>query len=150
MLKQTLREGALLSEVREWRFNLATAYHFSQDSILAGWAVGGGYRWQDEVGVGFANAILSNDPRLPVGLDEIAVADVTQPLFGPSEENMDLWIRHSRKILDDKVDWRIQLNVRNVLDNDDLIITSMDGDGLPSRIRIMNPMNFRLTSTFNF
>ena len=63
---------------------------------------------------------------------------------------MDLWIRHSRKILDDKVDWRIQLNVRNVLDNDDLIVTAMDGDGLPSRIRIMNPMNFRLTSTFNF
>ena len=150
LLKQTLREGALLSEVREWRFNLATAYHFSQDSILAGWAVGGGYRWQDDVGVGFANAILSDDPRMPVGLDEIAVADVTQPLFGPSEENMDLWIRHSRKILDDKVDWRIQLNVRNVLDNDDLIVTAMDGDGLPSRIRIMNPMNFRLTSTFNF
>jgi hypothetical protein len=150
LLQQTLREGALLDEVREWRFNLATSYRFSQDSALKGWAVGGGYRWQDEVGVGFRNGILTGDPRLPVGLDEIAVADVTQPLFGPSESNADLWVRHSRKIFDDKVDWRIQLNIRNVLNNDDLIITSMSGDGQPSRIRIMNPINYRLTSTFKF
>jgi hypothetical protein len=150
LLQQTLREGALLDEVREWRFNLATSYRFSQDSALKGWAVGGGYRWQDEVGVGFRNGILTGDPRLPVGLDEIAVADVTQPLFGPSESNADLWVRHSRKIFDDKVDWRIQLNIRNVLNNDDLIITSMSGDGQPSRIRVMNPINYRLTSTFKF
>ncbi len=150
LLQQTLREGALLDEVREWRFNIATSYRFADDSALRGWAVGGGYRWQDEVGVGFRNGILEDDPRLPEGLDEIAVSDVTQPLFGPSESNLDLWVRHSRKILNDTVDWRIQLNVRNVLNNDDLIITSMSGDGLPSSIRIMNPINYRLTSTFSF
>jgi len=150
LLQQTLREGALLDEVREWRFNLATSYRFNDDSALKGWAVGGGYRWQDDVGVGFRNAILADDPRLPVGLDEIAVADVTQPLFGPSESNLDLWVRHSRKIFNDNVDWRIQLNVRNALNNDDLIITSKSGDDVPSSIRIMNPINFRLTSTFNF
>ena len=150
VLQQTLREGALLDEVREWRFNIITRYRFSQDSMLRGWAVGGSYRWQDDVGVGFRNGILAADPRLPEGLDELAVADVTQPLFGPTEENVDLWVSHTRKILDDRVDWRIQLNIRNALDNDDLIITAMSGDGLPSRIRIMNPINFRLTSTFSF
>jgi hypothetical protein len=150
LLQQTLREGALLDEVREWRFNLATSYRFDDDSALKGWAVGGGYRWQDEVGVGFRNGILTGDPRLPVGLDEIAVSDVTQPLFGPSEQNLDLWVRHSRKILNDTVDWRIQLNIRNALNNDDLIITRKSGDDIPASIRIMNPINFRLTSTFNF
>ncbi|MDE0768527.1 MAG: hypothetical protein OSB19_09055 [Opitutaceae bacterium] len=150
LLKNTLREGALLDEVREWRFNIATSYRFDDDSALKGWAVGGGYRWQDEVGVGFRNGILTADPRLPEGLDEIAVSDVTQPLFGPTESNLDLWVRHSRKIMNDKVDWRIQLNVRNALNNDDLIITQKSGDDVPSRIRIMNPINFRLTSTFNF
>jgi hypothetical protein len=118
--------------------------------MLKGWAVGGAYRWQDEVGVGFRNGILTGDDRLPVGLDEIAVADVTQPLYGPTEQNIDLWISHERKIFDDKVDWRIQLNIRNALNNDDLIITRMSGDGLPSNIRIMNPINYRLTSTFSF
>ena len=150
LLRQTLRDGALLDEVREWRFNVATSYRFDDDSALKGWAVGGGFRWQDEVGVGFLNGILTGDPRLPVGLDEIAVADVTQSLYGPTEENLDLWVRHSRKILNDTVDWRIQLNIRNALNNDDLIITRKSGDDLPSAIRIMNPINFRLTSTFNF
>lgn len=148
LLVQTLRDGALLDEVREWRFNIATNYRFDEDSALKGWAVGGAFRWQDEVGVGFRNGIVSG---LGIeGLDQIAVADVTQPLFGPSEENLDLWINHTRKIFDDKVDWRIQLNIRNALDNDDLIITQKSGDDVPSRIRIMNPINFRLTSTFSF
>jgi hypothetical protein len=150
LLQQTLREGALLDEVREWRANIATNYRFDDDGALKGWAVGGAYRWQDEVGVGFRNAILTDDPRLPVGLDEIAVSDVTQPLFGPTEENLDLWVSYNRKIFDGKVDWRIQLNIRNALDNDDLIITSKSGDDVPSSIRIMNPINFRLTSTFAF
>ncbi len=70
------------------------------------------------LGVGFRNGFLTDDPRLPVGLDEIAVADVTQPLYGPSEANLDLWTRHTRMIMDDKVEWRLQLNVRNVLNNE--------------------------------
>ena len=102
------------------------------------------------MGVGFRNGFLTDDPRLPVGLDEIAVADVTQPLYGPSEANLDLWTRHTRMIMDDKVEWRLQLNVRNVLNNDDLIITRKSGDDVPASIRIMNPINFRLTSTFSF
>ncbi|MBC9867175.1 MAG: hypothetical protein F7O42_04725 [Opitutae bacterium] len=151
LLRQTLREGALLDEVREWRYNFATSYRFDDDSRLKGWAVGGAYRWQDEVGVGFRDGILSpSDADLPVGLDSIAVADVTQPLFGPSETNVDFWIKHTREIFDGKVNWRIQLNIRNALNNDDLIITRKSGDDVPSQIRIMNPTNFRLTSTFTF
>jgi hypothetical protein len=151
LLRETLREGALLDEVREWRFNLVTNYRFDDASALRGWAVGGAYRWQDEVGVGFRNGILSpTDADLPKGLDSIAVADVTQSLYGPTESNVDVWVNHRRKIFDDKVEWKIQLNIRNALSNDDLIITRMSGDGLPSRIRIMNPINFRLTSTFSF
>ena len=83
-------------------------------------------------------------------MDDVGVADVNQPLFGPSEQNLDIWFAHKRKIMNDNVDWKIQLNIRNALDNDDLIVTSMDADGLPTRVRIMNPMNFRLTSSFDF
>ena len=150
LLTQTTREGALLDEVREWRFNLMANYRFDDDSALKGWAVGGAYRWQDEVGVGFRNSTATGAELGVDGLDEIGVVDVTQPLYGPSEENLDLWFNYSRKIFDDKVDWKIQLNIRNVLDNDDLIITQKSADDVPSRIRIMNPINFRLSSTFSF
>ncbi|MGY8719794.1 MAG: hypothetical protein ACKVI3_18670, partial [Verrucomicrobiia bacterium] len=64
--------------------------------------------------------------------------------------NADVWFAYGRKIMKDKVGWKIQLNVRNVLNNDDLIITGADFDGLPTRIRIVNPINYRLTTTFDF
>lgn len=150
LLAQTTKEGALLDEIREWRFNLATNYRFDNDGALKGYAVGAAYRWQDEVAVGFRDREATGSEFGVAGIDEIGIVDVTQPLFGPTESNLDLWINYSRKIFDGKVDWKLQLNIRNALNNDDLIITSKDADDVPARIRIMNPINFRLTSTFSF
>lgn len=150
LLRQISQEGRSSNEVREWRFNLVTNYRFAEDSKLKGWSVGGAYRWQDEVGIGYRNGTASEADLGVVGVGELGISDVTQPILGPSEQNMDLWFAHSRKILNDSVDWKIQLNIRNVLDNDDLIYTRVNPDGLPTRVRLVNPMNFRLTSTFKF
>lgn len=139
-------EGRISPEIREWRYNIVTNYRFDDDSRFKGWSVGGAWRWQDEVAIGYRNGQVNANQKYGVtGLEDVNVVDVTQPIFGPSEQNLDLWFAHRRMILNDSVDWKIQLNIRNVLDNDDLIFTSMDSDGVPTRVRIMNPMNFRLT-----
>jgi len=150
LIPRITAEGALSHEVREWRANFITNYMFSDDSRLKGFSVGGAYRWQDEVAVGFLNGITTGASQGVAGLDTIAITDVTQPIFGPAETNADLWFAYGKKIMDDKVKWKLQLNIRNVLSNDDLIITQVDGDGLPTRVRIVNPMNFYLTTTFDF
>ncbi|MBK1878813.1 TonB-dependent receptor [Pelagicoccus mobilis] len=150
LLEQVTQDGALSHEIREWRYNISTNYRFSREGKMKGWSVGGAWRWQDEVAVGFRNGFIDASQYGATGLDDVPVVDVTQPIYAPSTENLDLWFAYKRKIFDDKVDWRIQLNVRNVLDNDDLIVTAVDPDGLPTRVRIMNPMNFMLTSTFDF
>ena len=150
LIPQITAEGALSHEVREWRANVITNYKFDNDSRLKGWSVGGAYRWQDEVAVGFLNGITTGAAEGVAGLDTIAITDVNQPVFGPPETNVDLWFAYSRKILSDKVGWKMQLNIRNVLNNDDLIITNVDGSGLPTRVRIMNPTNYMLTTTFDF
>jgi outer membrane receptor protein involved in Fe transport len=150
LLRQISAEGKPSHEIREWRYNLITNYRFDEDSALKGWSVGGAYRWQDQVGVGFENGFISGADYGAEGMEDVGVADVNKPLFGPSEQNLDIWFAHKRKIMNDSVDWKIQLNIRNALGNDDLIVTAMDADGLPTRVRIMNPMNFRLTSTFKF
>ena len=150
LLRETQQEGASSNEVREWRFNLITNYRFAEDSKLKGWSVGGAYRWQDDVGIGYRNGFATEAELGVVGVGELGISDVTQPIFGPTEQNVDLWFAHSRKILNDSIDWKIQLNIRNVLDNDDLIYTAVNPDGLPTRVRLVNPMNFRLTSTFKF
>ncbi|QXD25149.1 hypothetical protein F7C95_04410 [Opitutia bacterium ISCC 51] len=148
LLREISQDGRGSHEIREWRYNFVSNYNFDLDGPLAGWSVGGAYRWQDDVAIGYEDGFFS-DTGIQ-GIDGVAVSDVTKPIFGPSEDNLDLWVTHKRKIFDDKVDWRIQLNIRNVLDDDDLIFTSVDGDGTPTRVRIVNPMNFRITSTFSF
>ncbi len=151
LIPQIESEGRISPEIREWRYNIVTNYRFDDDSALKGWSVGGAYRWQDEVAIGYENGTVDAGAKYGVdGLADVNVVDVTAPIYGPSEENLDIWFAHRRMILNDKVDWKIQLNIRNVLDNDDLIYTSVDSDGIPTRVRIMNPMNFRLTSTFRF
>lgn len=148
LLRQISQDGRGSHEIREWRYNIITNYRFDDDSALKGWAVGGAFRWEDEVAIGYEDGFFEDTGV--VGIDSVAVSDVTKPIFGPSEKNLDMWVTHQRKIFDDKVDWRIQLNIRNVLDDDDLIFTAVDSDGTPTRVRIVNPMNFRLTSTFSF
>lgn len=150
LIPEISAEGARSHEIREWRANFITNYKFSDSSPFKGWSIGGAYRWQDEVAVGFLNGTTTGADYGVVGLDEVAIVDVNQPVFGPAETNVDAWLAYRRKILDDKIGWKIQLNVRNVLNNDDTIITRVDGDGLPTRVRIMNPTNYLLTTTFEF
>jgi hypothetical protein len=151
LIPQIESEGRISPEIRKWRYNIITNYRFDDDSALKGWSIGGAYRWQDEVAIGYRNGTVDAGAKYGVaGLADVNVVDVTSPIFGPSEENLDIWLAHRRMILNDSVDWKIQLNIRNALDNDDLIYTSVDSDGVPTRVRIMNPMNFRLTSTFRF
>ena len=151
LIPQIAAEGQPSHEIREWRANFITNYKFDDDSKLKGWSVGGAFRWQDEVAVGFLDGTVDGQTEYGVdGLGSFSVADFSQPVYGPAESNLDVWFAYGRKILNDKVGWKIQLNVRNVLDNDDLIITRVDFDGLPTRVRILNPINYRLTTTFDF
>lgn len=150
LIPQISAEGQPSHEIREWRANFVTNYRFSDDSKLKGWSVGGAIRWQDDVAVGYGSKIVDGQSEGIDGLGEIEVGDFDNPYYGPQETNMDVWFAYARRIMNDKVRMKIQLNVRNVLDNDDLIITQVNFDGLPTRVRIVNPINYYLTTTFDF
>ena len=151
LIPQIAAEGQPSHEIREWRANVITNYKFDDGSRLKGWSVGGALRWQDQVAVGFLDGTVNGATEYGItGLGDFNVADFNSPIFGPAETNADVWFAYGKNIMKDKVKWKIQLNVRNVLNNDDLIITQVDFDGLPTRVRIVNPMNFRLTTTFDF
>jgi hypothetical protein len=142
-------------EVREWRTNLITTYDFSEDSALKGFSVGGGIRYQSAPIIGFLNETRPNGGR---------VADVDSPIEGPSETNYDLWIGYQRMIFDDKVNWKLQLNIRNAFTGDELIPIYGQANNNYSKVpqfsehAATNYMNFRiapprlveLRSTFEF
>ncbi|HEY0945501.1 MAG TPA: hypothetical protein VGD81_09540, partial [Opitutaceae bacterium] len=143
-----LSVGQQMPELREWRVNFVTNYTFSRDTWLKGWGVGGAVRWQDEIAIGYP---VIDDPVL--GL----VTDIQHPFMGPDQTNYDAWLSYQRKIYHGKVNWKIQLNVRNLLNENLLIPVKANpvtvGDLKTMEIaayRIGAERTWELTSTFSF
>ncbi len=134
-----LQEGTNNPEVRKWRYNLVTNYDFTEGK-LTGFNVGMGYRWQDDVVIGYR--IENNEDGVPAFV-------LDDPYRAPSEDAIDLWLGYSKQ-LSDKINWRIQLNVQNVGDNNRLIPITTQPDGTPAGYRIAPSQLWRLTNTFSF
>ena len=135
-----------VDQIREWRFNMFTNYRFESDSKLKGFTVGGGARWQDEAAIGHPQIFDSE-------LDGFK-PDITNPHFGPSEFNMDGFVRYNKPIMDDKVNMTLTLHVRNLLDDDDLIPVAANPNeasmGLVAVWRIPTERTYSLTAKFKF
>jgi hypothetical protein len=140
--KTLQQDGAVVSELRKWRWNAITNYSFARDSRLKGWNIGGAARWQDEVGIGF--------PIVHDAASGTDVIDVANPHMGPSDLKFDGWIGYRRPLFNNKITWRIQLNVRNLLNDDDLVPVLAQPDRSIAAWRIPAPRTFSLRSTFEF
>ena len=128
--------GQSAPEIRPWRFNLISNYSFN-DGPWAGLNVGGAVRWQDDVILGYN--LDSTQTKL----------DVTNPITGGAETNIDLWAGYQRK-LSEKFTWRIQVNLRNVGKDYDLIPVSVNPDGTMAVGRVSEGMTWQVTNTFSF
>ena len=143
-----LSVGERVQELREWRANVITNYAFDRETFLKGWAVGGAARWQDKVSIGYP---VINDPVL--GL----VTDIKHPFMGSDQIAYDGSISYQRKLFQNRINWKLQLNIRNLLDDNLLIPVKANpvavGD-LKSReiaaYRIGEARTWTLTSTFSF
>lgn len=134
-----LQEGAAASELRKWRYNVVTNYSFSE-GLFKGANVGASYRWQDEVVIGYP----------VVGTGAQATFDLSKPYYGPAEDSLDLWIGYERR-LTDRINWKIQLNVRNLFDDEDLVPISVQPDGQTwASVRIKPVQEWFVTNTFAF
>lgn len=147
--------GAQVSELRPWRVNVVANYRFAKDTFLKGFNVGAGYRWQDKQTIGYP--VVNPDAATTGYYNQTAsdlrnsdeYVDIANPFKGPSEESIDLWIGYERK-LTDRIDWRIQLNVRNAFGSKDLIPVTWNPDNTPGTYRIPEPTTWSLTNTFTF
>ena len=134
-----LQEGTASPEIREWRATLVTNYTFD-DGFLEGFNVGGSYRWQDEVVIGYP--VIETNEGFSYDLDS--------PYYGPSEDFIDLWVGY-RKEFDNGIEWRIQVNVRNAFEDDGLIPISVQPDGKTwAAVRIKPETTWFITNTFSF
>ena len=138
------RSGQKVSELREWRANFVGNYTFARDSRLRGWSLGSGLRWQDKVGIGYpiiASTIAGKVVNVP---------DLQRPYYGPAEFAVDGWVGYTQKIWQNRINWRLQLNVRNLLDDDTLIPAAAQPDGSIASWFAPQGRTFMLRSTFEF
>jgi hypothetical protein len=135
-----LQEGAAASELRKWRYNIVANYSFL-NGALKGTGVGASYRWQDKVVIGY--------PVTP-GANGQASFDLSKPYYGPAEDAIDLWANYERK-LTKKINWKIQLNIRNAFAKDGLIPISVQPDGQTwASVRVKPVQEWYVTNTFSF
>jgi hypothetical protein len=75
--------------------------------------------------------------------------DVDNPYKGATEFVTDAWVGYSARI-NDRLRWRIQLNVRNLFANDDLIPVTVQPDGSSAAYRIPEPRVWSISNTLEF
>jgi outer membrane receptor protein involved in Fe transport len=131
-----------MPEIRRWRFNFTNNYRFTEGR-LKGFNVGGAYRWQDRVAIGYRSVIANVN-----GINQETI-DLNDPFWGPNETAVDLWVGYTRRIAK-KYTWRVQLNVRNALGKDELVPINSQPDGGPAAFRISYGADWFLTNSIEF
>lgn len=137
------KQGQVSTEQREWRANLVTNYRF-REGRLRGFNLGGAYRWQSKVSIGYDYDYSEEvDLYLP---------NLDGPIWGPEEENIDLWVGYNRKIelFGNLLNWRIQLNIRNAFKGEALIPIGADPNGVLRQFRSPSPTTYYLTNTLSW
>jgi outer membrane receptor protein involved in Fe transport len=141
-------EGGPLQEIREWRVNLVTNYAFKgsnwRDTLLSGFSVGAGIRWEDAVAIGGALKEVA-------GADSpLAIPDQDALYYGPTETNVDGWITYDTS-LSNKMKLQLQLRVRNLTAGDgDFIPIKANPDGQIALWRFGAPRYFEFSARIRF
>lgn len=122
------------------KFNLRSNYDFAQEK-LKGFSVGGGARYFSKPIIGFTATGTLGGP-------------ITRTLFYGSEQFfVDANASYRRKlpqVFGRSIQWSLQLNVNNLLDNDSFIRSRQASDGTLVNYRWNAPREWILTSRFSF
>lgn len=135
------QDGHPAPEIREWRFNAITNYKFTEGRFK-GFGIGGALRYQSAVSTG---------APLVIRADGVAVSDPTRAFKGDSDTTVDSWISYRRKIFNDRYDWKIQLNVRNLFGDKDDVVIYTNPAGIDKLFRVAPDVRaWFVTNTISF
>jgi len=138
-------EGSASAEQRKWRANLVTNYTFRPDSPfgdkLKGFGLGAAVRWQDKLGIGYPTTRNAN---------QSVTLDLAHPFYAPAETNFDAWVSYERKLWQNRINWKVQLNARNLVGGSEPIAIGAQPWGGASTVRLAPERRWYLTNTFSF
>lgn len=143
-------EGLVNPLGRKYRVTATTRYGFSE-GVLKGAFVGSTYVWRSPAAVGFlTKTITDNEFATPgVSTGPLEVNDLSRPIRGGALTSLDVFLGYSRR-LGNKLNWRVQLNVRNAFNKDDPLVQRALTDGTGAIFTAQQPRLFILTNSFDF
>jgi outer membrane receptor for ferric coprogen and ferric-rhodotorulic acid len=138
-----IRNSPSANFASRWTLNLIQSYDFARTGPLGGFSIGGSMNARGKAISGFA-------------VDARNVLDPTLPYYAPAYANFGAWVTYRRKLFRDRIDWRLQVNVRNVFDKNTIYplvtVDTRDGRHTPdvAVYTLKEPRTFQFTSTFKF
>jgi hypothetical protein len=144
-------EGLVNPLGRKYRVTATTRYGFSEGR-LKGAFIGSTYVWRSPAAVGFlTKTITDNEFPIPgVSVGPIEVNDLSHPVRGGALTSLDGFVGYGRRVARGKVMWRVQLNIRNLLDDQDLMVQRALTTGAGAIYTAQAPRLFILTNSFDF
>ncbi|MBC2604729.1 TonB-dependent receptor [Pelagicoccus albus] len=134
--------GTVVANQPRYKWNLITNYKFTDDK-LKGVSVGGSYRWIGKKAIGY----YGQSSGVTEGV--LDIPDIDRPIYTPAESYVDFWAAYSRKIRNESIDMKIQLNVVNAFESGHLQTVAVDFNGSPYGYRIVDPRKFILSLSFD-
>lgn len=131
-----------------WTMNLIQTLELPREARIASLPLGG---------VSIGASMNARGPAINgFAVDSKLVLDPTHPYSSPTYATYGAWITYKRKLFKNRVDWRLQLNVRNVLDQYTVYplidVDIRDGKHTPTTAiyTLKEPRTYQFTSTFKF
>lgn len=142
-------DGQRVENGREWRVNFLTRYTLSAGA-LRGAFVGTGYRFRSPQVLGYLARLEKNEFPLTGAPSEVLVPSRNAPITGEVLAETELFLGYSRR-LGRNVNWRVQLNIRNLLDDQDPMTQRANiAAGFVTVYAVPEPRSFILVNTFSF
>ena len=138
-------QGKRKPQTREYTFNAFTNYRLAgitENRWLKQVSVGGAIRWADKAAIGYFGSAADSD-------GVVRSLDPSRPIFDHAQLHVDLNASYSMRLFNNKVRARVQLNVRNFMENTPLQRIAVNPDGNYWNYRIVDPAQYLLTTTFD-
>ncbi len=142
-------DGAATEQTRKYRINFTNRYSFNQGK-LKGFFAGGVYQWRSRAALGYQIQSLPNDFPFPGLGTTVNVPDLSKPLYDGPITTFDAFAGYKHKLFRNRIEWTVQLNIRNALNSDKIIVQQLLSTGAVDKFTIQAPRSFILTNTFSF
>ncbi|MBK1879348.1 TonB-dependent receptor plug domain-containing protein [Pelagicoccus mobilis] len=132
--------GKVSTALAKYSANFVTNYNFARDGKFKGLSVGGSMRWREGATIGYPD----------IEVDGIIRSDLDNPFTGPDLFNVGLHASYKKKVFNDKVNWKVQMNIQNLIGDDDINATRINSNGEVAAWRVGRDRYVQLTNTFTF